>query len=62
MPVELRLVFVLYEIEEMTTPAIAAAIGVPVGTVASRLRRARESFRAIVRRMQAAQPGRKVEP
>jgi RNA polymerase sigma-70 factor (ECF subfamily) len=54
MPVELRLVFVLYEIEELTTPEIAAMIGVPVGTIASRLRRARETFQAIVKRMQAA--------
>jgi RNA polymerase sigma-70 factor (ECF subfamily) len=54
MPVELRLVFVLYEIEELTTPEIAATVGVPVGTIASRLRRARETFQAIVKRMQAA--------
>jgi RNA polymerase sigma-70 factor (ECF subfamily) len=58
MPVELRIVFVLYEIEEMTTPTIAAAIGVPVGTVASRLRRAREAFQAIVKRMRPGQHGR----
>jgi RNA polymerase sigma-70 factor (ECF subfamily) len=62
MPVELRLVFVLYEIEELTTPAIASMIGVPVGTVASRLRKARETFHAIVRRMQAAQRARGGEP
>jgi RNA polymerase sigma-70 factor (ECF subfamily) len=54
-PDELRLVFVLYEIEELTTPEIAAMTGLPVGTVASRLRRSRESFQATVRRMQAAQ-------
>ncbi len=53
-PVELRLVFVLYEVEELTMAEIAATIGVPLGTVASRLRRGRESFRTIVRRMQAA--------
>jgi RNA polymerase sigma-70 factor (ECF subfamily) len=58
MPVELRLVFVLYEIEELSAPAIAAMIGVPVGTVASRLRRAREAFHAIVKRTQTAQRGR----
>jgi RNA polymerase sigma-70 factor, ECF subfamily len=62
MPVELRLVFVLYEIEEMTTPAIAAAIGIPVGTVSSRLRRARESFQAVVKRMQAAERSRGTQP
>ena len=58
MPVELRLVFVLYEIEELTTAAIAEMIGVPAGTVASRLRRGRETFQAIVKRMQAAQRAR----
>ena len=62
MPVELRLVFVLFEIEEMPTPAIASMIGVPVGTVASRLRRAREAFQAIVKRMQAARRSRGGEP
>jgi RNA polymerase sigma-70 factor (ECF subfamily) len=57
-PLELRVVFVLFEIEEHTTPEIAAMVGVPVGTVASRLRRGREAFQAIVRRMQAAQRAR----
>jgi RNA polymerase sigma-70 factor (ECF subfamily) len=58
LPEELRLVFVLYEIEELTTPEIATMLGVPAGTVASRLRRARESFQAAVRRIQAAQRSR----
>jgi RNA polymerase sigma-70 factor (ECF subfamily) len=38
---ELRLVFVLHELERMTGPEIAECAGVPLGTVASRLRRAR---------------------
>lgn len=42
---ELRIVFVLYELEELTGPEIAEQLGVPVGTVASRLRRARKVFR-----------------
>ena len=54
-PEELRLVFVLYELEELTSPEIATMIGIPLGTVASRLRRAREAFHAIVQRLQAAQ-------
>jgi RNA polymerase sigma-70 factor (ECF subfamily) len=54
-PEDLRIVLVLVEIEELSSPAIAEMIGVPLGTVASRLRRAREAFRAIVARMQAAQ-------
>jgi RNA polymerase sigma-70 factor (ECF subfamily) len=61
-PVELRLVFVLYEVEELTSPEIAAMLGVPLGTVASRLRRGRESFQVIVKRMQAAQRARGEAP
>lgn len=49
----LRSVFVLFELEEMSTAEIAELLAVPSGTVASRLRRARESFRAIVARMRA---------
>jgi RNA polymerase sigma-70 factor, ECF subfamily len=49
----LRVVFVLYEIEGMTTPEIAELIGAPLGTAASRLRRAREEFEAHVRRIEA---------
>ena len=40
----LRVVFVLYELEEMTMAAIAEALEAPPGTVASRLRRARQRF------------------
>jgi RNA polymerase sigma-70 factor (ECF subfamily) len=54
MPAELRMVFVLYEIEEMSLPEIAATAGVPLGTVTSRLRRAREAFQSIVKRRNAA--------
>jgi RNA polymerase sigma-70 factor (ECF subfamily) len=54
LPVELRIVFVLYEIEEMTMREIAETLGIPAGTAASRLRRGREEFQAIVDRMQAA--------
>ena len=42
----LRSVFLLYEREEMDMPEIAAALGLPRGTVASRLRRAREQLRS----------------
>jgi RNA polymerase sigma-70 factor (ECF subfamily) len=48
LPDELRSVFVLFELEGMTSPEIAALSGLALGTVASRLRRAREQFRAIV--------------
>jgi RNA polymerase sigma-70 factor (ECF subfamily) len=52
MELELRSVFVLYEIEEMTTTEIAALLEIPAGTVASRLRRARDDFQAKVARLQ----------
>ncbi len=48
LPTELREVFVLVELEELTMAESAAALGVPAGTVASRLRRAREAFAAEV--------------
>jgi RNA polymerase sigma-70 factor (ECF subfamily) len=45
MDVDLRAVFVLFELEEMTTTEIASILEIPTGTVASRLRRARTDFR-----------------
>lgn len=50
---ELREVFVLCEIEELSAPQVAAIAGIPVGTVASRLRRARHDFGQHVRRLHA---------
>jgi RNA polymerase sigma-70 factor, ECF subfamily len=52
MPLELRSVFVLRELEELEGVEIAELLGIPLGTVASRLRRAREDFRERVRRFQ----------
>jgi RNA polymerase sigma-70 factor (ECF subfamily) len=46
MELELRTVFVLYEIEQLSRAEIAELLAVPPGTVASRLRRAREDFEA----------------
>jgi RNA polymerase sigma-70 factor (ECF subfamily) len=45
MPPEMREAFVLFELEELSAPDVARALGVPVGTVASRVRRAREHIR-----------------
>ena len=53
MSVELRAVFTLFELEEMTTNEIASLLGVPAGTVSSRLRRAREHFEEGVRVLRA---------
>jgi RNA polymerase sigma-70 factor (ECF subfamily) len=44
MPMELRAVFVLSELEELTMAQIAEMMSTPPGTVASRLRRARAAF------------------
>jgi RNA polymerase sigma-70 factor (ECF subfamily) len=55
MDMELRTVFVLFEIEGLAQPDIAAMLGIPTGTCASRLRRAREDFQAAVKRLQARQ-------
>jgi RNA polymerase sigma-70 factor (ECF subfamily) len=51
MPDELRTVFVLFELEELSTSEIAAVLALPAGTVASRLRRARETFEKIAARL-----------
>lgn len=53
LPIDLRSVFVLFELEELPVAEIAALLQIPVGTAASRLRRARESFRAAVKRLRA---------
>ena len=52
LPLDLRTVFVLYEIEEFTTDQIAETLEIASGTVASRLRRAREKFRSIVSKIE----------
>ncbi len=44
MPMDLRAVFVLHELEQSTMAEIAEMLELPTGTVASRLRRARKLF------------------
>ena len=44
LPLELRAVLVLFELEDLSAPEIAKLLELPVGTVASRLRRARQQF------------------
>jgi RNA polymerase sigma-70 factor (ECF subfamily) len=44
MPKDVRPVFVLFELEQMTIAEVASMLGLPAGTVASRLRRGREVF------------------
>jgi RNA polymerase sigma-70 factor, ECF subfamily len=45
LPEEQRIVFLLFELEGLSGDEIAEALSIPVGTVRSRLRLARESFR-----------------
>jgi len=50
---EKREVFVLAEMEQMTAPEIAAAVGINLNTVYSRLRAARSAFNQAVERIRA---------
>ncbi len=50
---DLVTVFVLFEIEGLSAPEISELVDIPVGTVASRLRRAREAFRSAAKRLEA---------
>ena len=53
LPEDQRTVFVLFEIEQLTSVEIAGVLELPLGTVASRLRRAREQFQAELTRRTA---------
>ncbi|AUX21595.1 ECF family RNA polymerase sigma factor [Sorangium cellulosum] len=53
MDLDRRAVFVMFEIEEMPCSEIASLVGVPVGTVYSRLHAARKEFAALLRRTEA---------
>jgi RNA polymerase sigma-70 factor, ECF subfamily len=52
---DLREVFVLCTLEELTAPEVAELLDIPVGTVASRLRRAREAMTSAIHRFRAQQ-------
>ncbi len=54
MPLDLRCVFVSFEIEQLSLSEIADGLGIPRGTAASRLRRAREDFEQRLRRAELA--------
>jgi len=55
LPEEQRVVFVMFELEEMSGQDIAELLNIPVGTVRSRLRLAREAFSREVKRLSRAQ-------
>jgi RNA polymerase sigma-70 factor (ECF subfamily) len=50
---DLRVCFVLYELEGMSSPEIAELLRIPIGTVASRLRRGREAFELSAAKLKA---------
>jgi RNA polymerase sigma-70 factor (ECF subfamily) len=56
MPEKIRVVFTLFELEELTMAEIATILDVPPGSVASRLRRGRALFHGQAAR-QRASPG-----
>ena len=58
LPLELRTVFILAELEGIPVKEIAELEEIPIGTASSRLRRAREEFSAAAKRLRAALGGR----
>jgi RNA polymerase sigma-70 factor (ECF subfamily) len=62
MDLDLRTVFVLYEIERLSRAEIAELLGLAEGTVASRLRRARDDFETRLQRWRRSGRGAGGEP
>jgi RNA polymerase sigma-70 factor (ECF subfamily) len=58
MPMDARVVFVLFELEQLTMSEIACALKIPQGTVASRLRRGRAMFQASIAELETREPHR----
>jgi RNA polymerase sigma-70 factor (ECF subfamily) len=56
-PDDIRVAFVLFELEGLSVPEIAKVTEAKLGTVASRLRRARELFQAGAKRLRARADG-----
>lgn len=55
MPMELRMVFNLCDIEQLSAREAAEILGIPHGTATSRLRRARELFEKLAARVRASE-------
>jgi RNA polymerase sigma-70 factor, ECF subfamily len=53
LPLEQRAVFTLFELDGMTCQGIAELVGIPLGTVYSRLRLGRDAFARAARRIRA---------
>lgn len=56
LPFKQREVFVLYELEEKEGVEIAEMIGIPLGTVWTRLHQARKTFKKLYKKQQARTP------
>jgi len=54
---DLKTVFILAELEGQTMPQVSSLLEIPLGTATSRLRRAREAFRAAVAAFEASISG-----
>jgi RNA polymerase sigma-70 factor (ECF subfamily) len=54
---DLREVFVLFELEKLTRIEISELLGLPAGTIASRLRRAREQFEGACEKLRSSPRG-----
>jgi RNA polymerase sigma-70 factor (ECF subfamily) len=57
MPDDLRSVFVLFELEQLTISEVAELLELPRGTVATRLRRARMAFQVAAKSIEARTKG-----
>jgi RNA polymerase sigma factor (sigma-70 family) len=62
LPWEFREAIVLREMEDLSYREISATIGVPLGTVMSRLSRGRDSLRRILSSQRRGQPGSLLSP
>ncbi|KYF99797.1 RNA polymerase sigma factor [Sorangium sp. So ce394] len=61
MDLDRRAVFVMFEIEEMPCNEIASLVGVPVGTVYSRLHAARKEFATLLKKSESERARRGVQ-
>jgi RNA polymerase sigma-70 factor (ECF subfamily) len=55
MPLQYRVVFVMFEIEGLTSEQISSSLGAPLGTVHSRLYRARKRFARALSKLDRAE-------
>jgi RNA polymerase sigma-70 factor (ECF subfamily) len=62
LPLELRTVLVLFELEQLGKAEVAELLAIPEGTAVSRLRRAREEFKVCARRALLRAGHGRVEP